>query len=284
MNRKIWIKTRGLLHLIRLKNCFMVGFAVIISETVALGGDILAVEALLGFLSAFSLVASAMSLNDYFDLEVDRINSPKRPVPSGIVTTGEAIVYTLILGSLGLAISFLIDPGCFVLAFLALALMAYYNRVGKRTGLPGNLVVSCCVALPFIYGGFAVGDVKSILWIFATLAFVSNTGREVVKGIADIRGDIAKEIRTIAAIRGNSFAGGIATTFFAAAVALSLVPLTFDSVSILYLPFVVASDIGFVYSSISIIRDNSPGNARITKNMVLIWMLLGLIAFLAGSY
>ena len=45
MKRKVWVKARGLLHLIRLKNCFMVGFAVIISETVALDGDILAVEA-----------------------------------------------------------------------------------------------------------------------------------------------------------------------------------------------------------------------------------------------
>lgn len=284
MKRKVWMKTIGLLHLIRLKNCLMIGFAVIISEIVALEGDILLVEALLGFLSSFSLVASAMSLNDYFDLEIDIINNPTRSIPAGLVSPNEAIVYTLIFGSLGLAISFLINLSCFALALFALALMAYYNGAGKKTGFPGNLVVSCCVALPFIYGGFAANDVRLILWVFAALAFFSNTGREVVKGIVDVSGDIVKGVRTITATRGNSFAARIATAFFTAAVTLSLVPLTGDLVSILYWPFVVASDIGFVYSSISIIRDNSPGNARVIKNMVLIWMLLALIAFLAGSY
>ncbi|MFC2060279.1 UbiA family prenyltransferase [Chloroflexota bacterium] len=284
MKRKVWVKTRGLLHLIRLKNCFMIGFAVIISETVASGGGFLAVQALLGFISPFSLMASTMSLNDYFDLEVDLINNPTRPIPAGVVSPREAIVYALIFGSLGLASSFLINLSCFALTLFAIALMAYYNGVGKKTGFLGNLVVSCCVALPFIYGGFVVGDVRLILWIFTTLAFVSNIGREVVKGIVDARGDIVKGIRTVAATRGNSFAARLAAAFFAAAAVLSLVPLTWGLVSILYLPFVVASDIGFVYSSISLIRDCSPRNARVTKNMVLIWMLLGLIAFLAGSY
>ena len=284
MKRKVWVKTRGLLHLIRLKNCFMIGFAVIMSETVALDGGFIPVQALLGFLSPFSLMASTMSLNDYFDLEVDLINNPTRPIPAGVVCSREAIVYALTFGSLGLAISFLINLSCFALAIFSLALMAYYNGVGKKTGFLGNLVVSCCVALPFIYGGFVIGDVRLILWLFATLAFVSNIGREVVKGIVDVRGDIVKGIRTIAATRGNSFAARIASAFFTAAVALSSVPLILDLVSILYLPFVVASDIGFVYSSISLVGDYSPRNARVTKNMVLIWMLLGLIAFLAGSY
>ena len=70
---------------------FAAGVTVLMGEIVALGGLPSAREALLGFTCAFLLSASALILNDVFDLEVDRVNAPERPIPSGAVTVWEAI-------------------------------------------------------------------------------------------------------------------------------------------------------------------------------------------------
>ena len=69
-------------------------------------------------------------------------------------------------------------------------------------------MVSANVAVPFIYGGFAVESTSMFpLLIFALLAFLSSLGREVVKGIVDVPGDAAKGVRSIAVTRGNELCG-----------------------------------------------------------------------------
>jgi geranylgeranylglycerol-phosphate geranylgeranyltransferase len=55
-------------------------------------------------------------------------------------------------------------------------------------------------------------------------------------------------------------------------------------VSWLYVPIVLACDLGFLYSAYSIVKDHSPKNALRSKNQALVWMLLGLIAFIAGGF
>jgi geranylgeranylglycerol-phosphate geranylgeranyltransferase len=55
-------------------------------------------------------------------------------------------------------------------------------------------------------------------------------------------------------------------------------------VSWLYVPIVLACDLGFLFSTYSIIKDPSPENALRSKNQALVWMLLGLIAFIAGGF
>ena len=60
----------------------------------------------------------------------------------------------------GFVFAFLVSFWCFVVAAVSLAITATYLTVGKRSGLPGNFLVSACVAIPFIYGSIvAVGTV-----------------------------------------------------------------------------------------------------------------------------
>ncbi|KON30484.1 hypothetical protein AC482_03765 [miscellaneous Crenarchaeota group-15 archaeon DG-45] len=55
-------------------------------------------------------------------------------------------------------------------------------------------------------------------------------------------------------------------------------------VSLWYGPFVALTDLGLIHSSYSLVRDPSRGNSRRVKNRVLVWMALGLIGFIAGSF
>ena len=160
--------------------------------------------------------------------------------------------------------------------------MMAYSMWGKRTGFLGNLMVSSCISLPFIYGGLISGKIPASL-SFSLLAFLSNTGREITKGIVDIQGDKTAGIRTIAVTRGATRAADIATLFFIGAVASSVIPVYLDLVSFWYIPFVLTTDIGLIMSSYQIIADPSRETSRKIKTRILYLMIIGLIGFAAGS-
>lgn len=88
--------------------------------------------ALLGFLVGFFTSGSANISNDYFDREVDRINQPGRPLPSGRVSVAELWTLSLIFAAVGLAAATLLGPRVLALAAAAWAVALLYNVKLRR--------------------------------------------------------------------------------------------------------------------------------------------------------
>jgi len=261
----------------------MIGFAVLIGETIALGNFPPIGKAVFGFLTASLLLAGTMVLNDIQDIHIDRVNNPERPLASGRVGIRSAYAFSIILSGLAIISSAFLGIVPLLTAFVALVLMVFYNTRGKKTGLLGNIVVSFNVALPFLFGGLAVNYLRPLLFIFFLLAFLANTAREVAKGIADVAGDSAKGVKTIAVTMGPRYAARMSGYLFVIAVLLSFTAPLFDKVSIFYYPAVAVADLGFMYSSYRLVRDQSVQTVRSVKTQVLLWMLLGLVGFLMGG-
>ena len=137
---------------------------------------------------------------------------------------------------------------------------------------------------PETYFGGAVSGISGILYIFALIAFMAGMGREVIKGMADIAGDSKRGVRTLAVSRGLDIAARTSALFFVVAVLLSTIPVASRMVSWPYIPIVLVCDLGFLYSSYSIVKNPSPQNALRSKKHALVWMLLGLVAFIAGGF
>lgn len=280
------VKLRGLVRIIRPVNSVMMGFAVLVGA--AIGGGVgffgSVWDLAMAFLTGFMLTGSAMAINDYYDRDIDAINEPGRPIPSGALSPGEALAVSGVLSAVGLVAAWSTSLNNLGIALFAWVAMMAYSTVGKRTGLPGNLIVSACISLPFIYGGVMSpeGRLGSSL-LFALVAFLANTGREVTKGIVDIEGDRALGIRTVAVSRGSSYAALVSVACYVSAVAVSIVPVYLNLVSFWYAPFVAITDVGLVFLSISLIRHPSRENSRRVKNLVRHLMLSGLVGFLTGS-
>ncbi|TDA31947.1 MAG: hypothetical protein DSO03_03820 [Hadesarchaea archaeon] len=279
----------ALLSLARLPNCLMMGLAVLVGEVLAVG-RMEFLPSLLGFSTAFFLTGASMTINDYFDRFVDEVNQPDRPIPSGLVSPREALFFAsgwAATGFLSAAGSFAEHgtPYPLLVALLSFLLSTYYNARGKRTGLPGNLMVSTCVAVPFLYGPLVLGEEPTpFLSLFVLMAFLSNTGREILKGMADVEGDRRKGIRTLAVTRGVGGAAPFVLLFYLSAVMLSPLPLLLGEVSIWYLPPLLFADGGFLLTGLLSLRDPSPERARGLKRLSLLWMLFGLLAFLLGRW
>ena len=276
-------KLKGILRLIRPLNCLMMGFAVIVGASLVIPIK-LTINLLLGFVTSFALTAASMAINDYYDREIDAINEPHRPIPQGEITPKEALASALILTIIGFAAAlFTNPPNTLIISTIAYIISITYITKGKATGLPGNFLVSASVVIPFIYGGFTVGNVEIPIFLFAAIAFLSNTGREITKGISDIEGDKSHNINTIAVSYGEKKAAAIAMIFSLIAVILSLLPWLWGLVSNWFLPPVILTDIGLILSSILLLKDHSRKNAKRIKNLSLIWFTTGLVAFILGT-
>lgn len=278
----------GFIRLMRPVNCLMMGLAVIVGASISTHASTFNYEAIvrlvLGFVTAFTLTGASMAINDYYDREIDAINEPTRPIPSGIIKPQESIILTAALTAIGLLSATMTNIICVLMASASWAISLTYSTVGKRTGLPGNLLVSTCISIPFIYGGAVLtGNIECTTIFFAALAFLANTGREIIKGIADIEGDRTRGIKTIAISHGPKRAAQIASAFFILAVLLSPLPIALKLTGIWFLPPLIIADIGFIASSISLMKKQTKENVKKIKSRALIWMLLGLIAFILGT-
>jgi geranylgeranylglycerol-phosphate geranylgeranyltransferase len=274
-------KLMGFLQLMRPLNCIMMGFAVIVGASLVSSFNF-TVNLLLGFVTAFALTAASMVINDFYDKEIDAINEPNRPIPRGDVSPKEALFFALILSIIGLVSAFGTNTPSLLLAAMAWIISITYITKGKRTGLPGNFLVSATVVIPFVYGGLALGQIETWTLLFVAIVFLSNTGREVTKGIVDVEGDRSHNIKTIAVRYGERTAAVAATVFSVLAVCLSPLPWLWGLVSDWFLPPVILTDVGLIVSSVLLLRDYSRKNARRTKRLSLIWFTTGLLAFILG--
>ena len=277
------VRLGAYVSIVRLPNCIMIGLAVVIGEAIALGGLPPLASSLSGFLTASLMMAGTMILNDIYDLSTDRVNNPTRPLVSEKIRLSEARILSVLFSAVSIVFAIVLGLYTTLIALLALYLMVYYNTRGKRTGLLGNMVVSFNVALPFFYGGVAVNNLRPLLFVFSTLAFLANLGREVAKGIPDAVGDKETGVRTIAVIHGPRTAAKISAALFVSAVVLSFTPLFLGTISLLYFPGVALADVGFIYSSARLLLSQDPRVVKTVKTQVLFWMLLGLVGFLLGG-
>jgi geranylgeranylglycerol-phosphate geranylgeranyltransferase len=222
-------------------------------------------------------------INDYIDIEIDKINQPDRPLPSGRISRKGALGYSILLGVLGILTSLFINIQSFLVAIAAYLVAISYNSWGKKTGLIGNMMVSFTVMIPLLYGSTVAEVLSDRIVIFSIIIFLANTGREITKGIVDIPGDRVRRVMTIAVRYGGKTAAEYAFSFYIAAVILSFLPYILGISGKTYLALVTIVDILIVLSSLELLRRPDKTTANRVKRRVLYAMLLGLIAFALSS-
>jgi geranylgeranylglycerol-phosphate geranylgeranyltransferase len=276
-------RIEGLLRLMRPLNCIVMSLAVLVGASLTGLGNLQGINLLFSAITAFTLTGAAMAVNDYYDFDIDKINEPNRPIPSGQVSLKTSLVTTAVLTLIGLSSAFVISLFCLLFATVAWIIMVTYTTIGKRAGFPGNLLVSACVAAPFLFGSIVATKTITInILLFASMAFLSNTGREITKGIVDIEGDSQHKIKTLVVVFGRKKAALAAAIFFISAVCLSTTPLILNIVSIWFLPFVLVTDVGLLWCSVSLLKSPERENSRKIKKTVLFLFIFGLLAFIFG--
>lgn len=159
-------------------------------------------KVVLAILATWFITAAANAWNDYRDIEIDKINQPKRPLPSGQVSPRSVLVFSLVMTAISIVLAAFINPTAFVIALASAAMLYLYSLRLKSTVLMGNAIVATISAMSAIFGGIAAGNPRPSLWLAVIIAS-AIMGREVLKTLADYEGDLRQRCRTVATVWGR---------------------------------------------------------------------------------
>ncbi len=271
----------GVFRLFRFELPFSAGVCVILGQFLALDSIPPLQEIVLGFLSIFFISATALILNDYFDLEIDKINAPHRPLPSGMVTTRDAIVLSFVVAFLGLMAGALLSLTALITIFVVWVVGVLYNWRFKRSGLVGNLMVSFSVGMTFVFGGISVGQPANInVWWFGAIAFLMDLGEEIAADAMDIEGDKLIGSRSLAIVYGRETALRTSAGVFGALILVSLVPFALARIPSIYLIPIMIMDIVILYSTVRLLNPTTK-NPRAQIRAIYLGGLVAVLLFIA---
>jgi len=269
-------KILAYIEILRPFNAVMGGIAVYVASIVA-GLEIIPIlPVILAMVVVFLVTGAGMAINDYFDEEIDRINKPSRPIPSGRIPSKAALLYSSILFAVAIGISYFINTEALIVAAFSSFLLIIYAWKFKKMLVIGHVSVGILTGLTFIYGGLINMNLLAVS-ILAGLAMLANIGREIFKTIEDVLGDEQSNVQSIPIKYGTIKAKMIASLFIMAAVAASFIPFFLGLFGFVYLFFVVGADIIFM-AAIGSSTKWAPKLCKIAMNVALIAFLVGALA------
>ena len=266
-----------LIKLSRPANVIISFLTIIIAAELAWGLDPFN-NVLLAALSAALITMGANVINDYYDIEIDRINKPNRPLAAGTVSKKTAFIYFIFVYFLAWCLAIYINVWMFLIAFMTSIILFFYSFRLKRTVLWGNLTVSFATAIAFVYGGVAVGHYKETFFP-AAFAFLFHLGREILKDIQDMEGDKQAGADTFPVKYGISRSIGLISVDFILLVFLTAIPYILGIYSIRYFMIICFG----IYPVLLFViyrsrKDSDPANLGFLSNLLKADMIIGLLA------
>jgi 4-hydroxybenzoate polyprenyltransferase len=166
----------------------------------------LLIPPLVGSLMAAVLNAGNNALNQIYDLEIDRVNKPKRPLTSGRLTISQAWVFSAVSYVLALVLAWLVAPGgrreCFWLVAIAVVCTCLYSVPPfrtKRLGIWANVTIAIPRGVLLKVAGWS--SVKTIFgvepWYIGAIFGLFLLGATTTKDFADMEGDRRGGCRTL---------------------------------------------------------------------------------------
>jgi 4-hydroxybenzoate polyprenyltransferase len=271
-------RARSLLTMARLPGCAVMGFAVILGETIA--SPVITVEAaILGFMTGFLVLAVNMVLSGF--VRQNTITSQPARTRGSIVKHSDTLSFALVLGSFGVLFAALSGPLTLAIALLALAMIVAAEALRSKFGLLRSGFAGASIGLLFVYAGFAVGAPTLPLVIFAVIAFVSVTGREIMKN-SSLNHSIQDDTKSKPEVPGKVERSKASAVCFLVAAAFGILPPVLGLVSSYYLPLALIADVGFLLTAISMIIAPTQRMVERNQKYSLLWMGFGLLAFVIG--
>ena len=178
-----------------------------------------------GALMAAMLNVASNGINQIYDLPIDRINKPNRPIPSGKMTVREGWIVSLIAYGLAWALAWPVVPygtnehSCFWIVLITSLLTYAYSGPPfrtKRRGILANLTIAIPRGMLLKVAGWS--SVKTIFgaepWYIGSIFGLFLLGASSTKDFSDMKGDAADGCRTLPIVYGPKKAAWMISPFF----------------------------------------------------------------------
>ncbi len=159
------------------------------------------------------LAGYTQTINDFYDREIDAINEPNRPIPSGAISLFQVKLQIWVLLLLGLGVAYGLDkwanhstPSVFLLALGGSFISYIYSAPPlklKQNGWLGNYALGASyIALPW-WAGQALFGHLTITTAILTLAYsLAGLGIAVINDFKSVEGDKALGLQSLPVVFG----------------------------------------------------------------------------------
>ena len=289
------MKFKDAVEITRPINCLMGALTVVIGllntrSNVPL--DKLTINIILGVFTYIFLAASGNIINDVYDIEIDKINRPERPIPRGSISLKQAKELFFLYLFIGIILS-LVNTLILSLPLINLALafffgfMAWvYAKWGKKSGFFGNIIVGVSFSIGLVYGAYLnTPIIPPYIFYFFITAFSLLVAREIIKGCEDIEGDKNHGVKTLAIKIGIKSSRNISVIFVLLAVMFFILPIFTTILNFFF--FIIFMVIGLIEVGYIVVlmftSDLRKEDLKKISLLLKIAMFLGLIAFFFAS-
>lgn len=276
------------IEIIRPGNVIMALIAVIL---IAIINKSFNLPLILALLSVFFAMSGGNVINDYFDYNIDKINRPERPIPSGRISLKNGRNYAYALFILSIFTGFLTYYFTnnwipFAIVVFSVIILHLYASIFKSTPLIGNLVVGFLTGLCFIFTGY-IFNTPHIIYIgyfLGFFAFLMTTAREITKDIEDIEGDKIDGANTLPIKYGKKSPAIAAIILIIIDCCLCPTLFIYHVFNIFYLIIIAFAVIIFIYGAILLSKNQNPKTCHKVSKLLKIGMIIAFIAFAIGSF
>jgi len=230
------------------------------------------------------MTSASFAINDYQDVNQDRINHPERPLPSEHLSPQQAWWAAVVLFTCALIAAIPLGLYPFTLVVVSTVLLWNYSHILTYSGLLGNAIVAASVASLIFLGSLVAARPGAMLYPICFL-FCYILAKEIVWDVHDTEGDRSQGIVTIANRWGTKTAFLIAWVLLgilivSIPIALWLLPMAHPYLFIIFSPIVP------LILAIALMRYQQQLSLKAYRGLILwgrLGMLLGIIGLLGTA-
>lgn len=262
---------------------FAISFLSLIVAGLICNNNQLNLNIIFAAVSAAFVGSAGNIINDFFDIEIDKINRPNRILPSNKLSLNEVQIEFVVLNIAAVILSFFINNYALLIVIFSITVIFSYSAYFKKIPLLGNIVVSFFTGLAFIYGGAAVENISAAI-IPAVFAFTTNLIRELIKDIEDIKGDSANNVFTYPSKHGINKTKYLILSLTIMLMILTTIPYILEIYKIEF--FLIAMSFInplFLLMLKRLFENDELSNMKSSSRIVKVNMIIGLIAIYLGA-
>lgn len=167
--------------------------------------NIFSISFIVTIINTILIMSTSMILNDLYDINIDKINNPLRPLVTKSITINEAyilIIYFLFLTEI-LSFNYL-NNNLIMITQLSIINILLYTPIFKKITFIKNLSCASLISFAPIYSGLSLGTNNNLLYILSGIIFLGSLFNEILLDISDFDGDKDHNIYTIPVVFGKN--------------------------------------------------------------------------------
>jgi len=265
----------GYFTIIRPVNCAITFISVLVGAWIG-RSLVISPQLILAGMIGFVVCGFGNIVNDLYDIEIDRINNPNRPLPKGIVSKGIIQLLAILLSVISILFSISLGTIPFILVLAVVILLFLYACYFKRT-IAANIIISFITALSFVFGGIVVRNPACLYPFFFSL-FI-HMPREIIKDAIDVNGDRAHAIKSFPILLGKKRSLNISAMFLGTLCILLPLPYIMNTLGLRYIIIVTLFAYPIViYCILRLLKTPIESEQKRLSTLLKISMVVGLVA------